>query len=76
MPDAKILPLLNDNQKTIWNGVPKVNIMFGFYGLGMGDVGEFEETWDDDAPAKPARPTPEKRAVKKSKQPSNKAEKK
>ncbi|HTU17754.1 MAG TPA: hypothetical protein VMG10_06785 [Gemmataceae bacterium] len=74
-PDAKILPILNDTQKTIWKGVQKVNIRYGFYGLNMGDVGEFEETWDDDVPAKP-EPTPEKKAVKKSKQPSNKAEKK
>jgi hypothetical protein len=76
MPDAKILPILNDNQKPIWNGRQKINIMFGFYGLGMGNVGEFEETWDDDVPAKPAQPTSEKKAVKKSKQPSNNAEKK
>lgn len=76
MPDAKILPILNDNQKTIWNGRQKINIMIGFYGLGNGGVGEFEETWDDDVPAKPAQPTPEKKALKKSKQPSTKAEKK
>ncbi len=73
MPDAKILPLLNDDQKAIWNGMQKPNIFFGFYGLGIGDVAEFEETWDDDKPAKPAQPTPEKKSVK---QPSSKAEKK
>lgn len=72
MPDAKILPILNDDQKNIWNGIQKPNIRYGFYGLGIGNVGEFEETWDDDVPDKPAQPTPEK----KSKQPSNKAEKK
>jgi hypothetical protein len=76
MPDAKILPILNDNQKTIWSGMQKANVMFGFHGIGIGDVGELEETWDDDVPAKPAQSTPEKQAVKKSKQPSNKAEKK
>jgi hypothetical protein len=76
MPDAKILPILNDEQKTIWNGMQKGNILYGFHGLGIANVGEFEETWDDDVPAKPAQPTPEKKAVKKSKQPSNKAEKK
>ncbi len=78
MPDAKILPILNEDQKAIWNGIPKANIFYGFnglYGL-VGDIGEFEETWDDDVPAKPVQPTPEKKADKKSKQPSNKAEKK
>ena len=74
MPDAKILPILNETQKTIWNGIGKANIRYGFYGLNIEDVGELEETWDDDVPAKPA-PTPEKKADKKSKQPSNKAEK-
>jgi hypothetical protein len=72
MPDAKIRPILNENQKTIWNGIQKANIMYGFYGMSMGEMGEFEEIWDDDVPAKPAQPTPEK----KSKPPSNKAEKK
>jgi hypothetical protein len=76
MPDAKILPILNDDQKTIWNGMQKGNFLFGFHGLGIGNVVEFEETWDDDEPAKSAQPTPEKKAVEKSKQPSNKAEKK
>ena len=75
MPDAKILPILNENQKTIWHGIGKANIMFGFHGLNMGNVGEFEETWDDDVPVKPAQPTPEEKAVQKSKQPSNKEEK-
>ncbi len=78
MPDAKILPILNEDQKAIWNGIPKANIFYGFnglYGL-VGDIGEFEETWDDDVPAKPVQPTPEKKADKKSKQPSNKEEKK
>jgi hypothetical protein len=75
MPDAKILPILNDNQKSIWNGLQKPNIMYGFYGLDMGNVGEFEETWDDDVPAKSTQPEPEKKAVKKSKHPSNKTEK-
>jgi len=76
MPDAKILPILNEDQKTIWNGRQKINFLFGFHGLGIGNVLEFEETWDDDVLAKPAQPTPEKKAVKKSKQPSNKVEKK
>jgi hypothetical protein len=76
MPDAKILPILNDDQKTIWNGIGKANIFFGFYGLNMGNVGEFEETWDDEVSAKSAQLTPEKKADKKSKQPSNNAEKK
>ncbi len=76
MPDGKILPILNEDQKAIWNGTQKANIVYGFYGLGIGDVGEFEETWDDDVPAKPAQPTPEKKADKKNKQPSNKAERK
>lgn len=72
MPDAKILPILNEDQKSVWNGMQKINVMFGFYGLNIGNVGEFEETWDD----VPAQPTPQKKAVPKSKQPSNKAEKK
>jgi hypothetical protein len=76
MPDAKILPILNDNQKTIWNGIQKANVFYGFHGLGIRDLGEFEETWDDEVPARPAQPTPEKKDVEKSKQPSNKAEKK
>jgi len=30
MPDAKILPILTETQKTVWRGIPKGNIGFSF----------------------------------------------
>jgi hypothetical protein len=30
MPDAKILPILSETQQTIWRGIPKGNVGFGF----------------------------------------------
>src|SRR5262249_30238374 len=30
MPDAEILPILTENQKTVWRGIPKVDVRFGF----------------------------------------------
>jgi hypothetical protein len=55
MPDAEIVPILTDNQKTVWSALPKGNVNFG---LNMGpfflDIGD--EVWEEKRPAeKPAR---------------------
>ena len=47
MPDDKILPVLTESQKTVWRDTPKGNIHFGFQ-LGMVQVMEVEEVWEDD----------------------------
>ncbi len=46
MPDAKILPILSDAQKTVWRSVPKANVRFGV-NLGFMQVMEVDdEVWD------------------------------
>jgi hypothetical protein len=55
MPDAEILPILTDNQKTVWRGVPKGTINFWF-NAGMLTIDIEDEVWDEDRPKeKPAR---------------------
>jgi hypothetical protein len=55
MPDAEIIPILTDNQKTVWSGIPKGNVNFGFnMGPFQMDIGD--EVWEEKRPAeKPAR---------------------
>lgn len=42
MPDAKILPLLTEPQKTVWRGIQKGNVRFGWGGFGGFDEVEIE----------------------------------
>jgi hypothetical protein len=47
MPDGEILPILTENQKTVWRGIPKEDVRFGFdigflQGIEIGD-----EVWDE-----------------------------
>jgi hypothetical protein len=49
MPEAEVVALLTDTQKTIWHGIQKGNINFGFQ-LNFIDGGGGEvEVWDDGA---------------------------
>jgi hypothetical protein len=52
MPDTEILLILTENQKTVWRGIPKVDVRFGFHlGIVQGiEVGD--EVWNEDQ-AKP-----------------------
>jgi hypothetical protein len=50
MPDPKILPILTETQKTVWQGISKEEIIFGF-DLGiLHGIELAEEVWDDDRP--------------------------
>jgi hypothetical protein len=49
MPEAEILPILNDKQRAIWQGIPKGNINYGFnLGPFLVDIGD--EVWDEKKP--------------------------
>jgi len=66
MPEAKILPILTDTQKTVWRGIPKGNVRFGFdFGVLPGiEIGD--DVWGDDpAPALPHGPGLSKAEAKK-----------
>lgn len=78
MPDAKMLPILTESQKLVWQGITKQRIHLGFHshfnnlqGIDLG-----EEVWDD--PAAPDQPKPVDKAndAIKGKSPAQKAEKK
>ena len=56
MPDAEILPILTDTQKTVWRSVPKGTMYVGFHVGMLQTVGIADEVWDEDRPEeKPAR---------------------
>jgi len=56
MPDKKILPILTESQRVIWNGIPKNMINFGIGGI-FGNADNLdEEPWPDDPPKKAAVP--------------------
>jgi hypothetical protein len=58
LPDAKIAPILTATQKTVWQGVPKGNVYYGFR-LGMVNMNSGDiDPWDEPEPA--AKPQPQK----------------
>jgi hypothetical protein len=53
LPEAEVLPLLSDKQKSVWRGIPKNNVQFGFnFGI-MHGMDVVEEVWVEDAVEKP-----------------------
>jgi hypothetical protein len=75
MPDAKILPILTDAQKTVWQGLSKGNVHFGFY-IGIMGLGDVEETWDDESVRDKAKADTDKNSVDKTKEPAKAVKKK
>jgi hypothetical protein len=55
VPDAEILPVLTEDQKTVWRGVQKAT-QFGFHVGLLQSFGSIEdEVWEEDRPKKAAR---------------------
>jgi hypothetical protein len=50
MPDAQILPLLTETQKTVWQGTQRGNVHFGFYMGWLQFIDGDEEVWDEERP--------------------------
>lgn len=52
LPNNKVLPILNETQKTVWNGIQKIsNISIGANALQIIQQVEIEdEVWDDEQP--------------------------
>jgi hypothetical protein len=56
MPDSEILPILTENQKTVWQGIPKGTVNFGFNPNMLEAIDIGDEVWNEKRPEEePAR---------------------
>jgi hypothetical protein len=63
MPDAKILPILTETQRIVWQSIPK-SVNFGFDLGTVRGIELEEEVWDDDRPLNPPNRRDGRAAVK------------
>jgi hypothetical protein len=56
IPDNLVLPVLTETQKGVWRGANRNNgVFWGWAGLGFMQGVQFEDTWEEPAPAEPAK---------------------
>jgi hypothetical protein len=67
MPDEEIVPILTENQKNVWRGVPKGSVSFGFTLNKIQMLELVEEIWEEPTgkqePAKAAPGVKDKEAA-------------
>jgi hypothetical protein len=69
MPDAKINPILTDTQRTVWQGVQKMNVRFGMNGRNARAINIPDEAWDNNPQRKNPAPPSDKAAPQKEQAP-------